>query len=75
MIKFKKLISEKVDITNEGYELNFLGKSYAKYLTSLDEDTLLVPDVEHNMQAENINSQNVYITVNNFDSAKHLIVV
>lgn len=71
--KFKKLLSEEVDITNEGYELNFLGKSYAKFLTSLDEDTLLVPDVDHNMQAENINSQNVYITGDNFDSAKHLL--
>ena len=61
------------DITNEGYELNFLGKSYAKYLTSLDEDTLLIPDEEHNKQDINRNSQNVYITGDNFDSMKHLL--
>lgn len=73
LVKFKELLSDKVDITNEGYELNFLGKSYAKYLTSLDADTLLVPDIEHNTQPENMNSQNVYITGDNFDSAKHLL--
>lgn len=71
--KFNEFISDKVDITKEGYELNFLGKSYAKYLTSLDADTLIVPDMEHNMRKENVNSQNVYITGDNFDSAKHLL--
>lgn len=73
LTKFKELLSDKVDVTDEGYELNFLGKSYAKYLTSLNEDTLLVPDIKHNMQAENMKSRNVYITGDNFDSAKHLL--
>lgn len=73
LLKFKELLSDSIDITNEGYELNFLGKSYAKYLTSLDEDTLLVPDEEHNKQDINVNSQNIYITGDNFDSMKHLL--
>lgn len=73
LLKFKELLSDNIDITNEGYELNFLGKSYAKYLTSLDEDTLLVPDEEHNKQDINRNSKNVYITGDNFDSMKHLL--
>ena len=72
-LKFKELLSDNIDITNEGYELNFLGKSYAKYLTSLDEDTLLIPDEEHNKQDINRNSQNVSITGDNFDSMKHLL--
>ena len=72
-LKFKELLSDNIDITNEGYELNFLGKSYAKYLTSLDEDTLLIPDEVHNKQDINRNSQNVYITGDNFDSMKHLL--
>ena len=72
-LKFKELLSDNIDITNEGSELNFLGKSYAKYLTSLDCDTLLVPDEEHNKQDINRNSQNVYITGDNFDSMKHLL--
>lgn len=29
-LKFKELLSDNIDITNEGYELNFLGKSYGK---------------------------------------------
>lgn len=28
LLKFKELLSDSIDITNEGYELNFLGKSY-----------------------------------------------
>ena len=72
-LKFKELLSDNIDITNEGYELNFLGKSYAKYLTSLDCDTLLVPEEENNKKDINRNSQNVYITGDNFDSMKHLL--
>ena len=72
-LKFKDLLSDNIDITNAGDEFKFLGKSYAKYLTSLDEDTLLIPDEEHNKQDINRNSQNVYITGDNFDSMKHLL--
>lgn len=74
LTKFEELLTaDKINFTHEGYELNFLGKNYAKYLTSLDVDTLLVPDMEHNMREENRNSRNVYITGDNFDSAKHLL--
>lgn len=73
LLRFKQLLADNIDITNEGYELNFLGKSYAKYLASLDPDTLLEPDDEHNLKPENINSQNVYISGDNFDSLKHIL--
>lgn len=33
IIKFQELIKDKVDITKEGYELNFLGKSYARKIS------------------------------------------
>lgn len=45
---FRNRIKENVTIQEEGYELNFLGKSYAKLLASLDTDTIIVPDSEHN---------------------------
>lgn len=73
LIRFKELLSDKVDITNEGYALNFLGKSYAKYLTSLEADTLLEPNDKHNELSENISSNNIYISGDNFDSLKHLL--
>lgn len=62
-----------VDITREGYELKFLGKSYAKYLTSTKTETVIVPDVEHNSLPENKNSENLYIVGDNLDALKHLL--
>lgn len=60
-------------IQEEGYELNFLGKSYAKLLASLDTDTIIVPDSEHNSLPENQESKNIYISGDNLDALKHLL--
>lgn len=66
---FEQLLKiEEVDIKKEGYSLDFLGKSYARYLASLDSETVIVPDEENNK----INSQNVYIVGDNLDALQHL---
>jgi adenine-specific DNA-methyltransferase len=71
--KFKKEINQDVDFTSEGYELNFLGKNYAKYIAdSIDTETVLVPNLEHNSKSINKNSENIYITGDNLDVLKHL---
>lgn len=62
-----------VDLTREGYELKFLGKSYAKYLTSTKTETVVVPDLEHNSKPENADSENLYIVGDNLDALKHLL--
>ncbi len=67
------LKSEEIDLTREGYELKFLGKSYAKYLTSTKTETVIVPDVEHNSLPKNKNSENLYIVGDNLDALKHLL--
>lgn len=64
---------EDVDLTREGYELNFLGKSYAKYLTSTKTETVVVPDLGHNSKPINADSENLYIVGDNLDALKHLI--
>lgn len=71
--KFKDLIKLDVDVTHEGYDLNFLGKNYAKLLASVDTTTVIQPDVEHNAKPENANSQNLYISGDNLDGLKHLL--
>jgi adenine specific DNA methylase Mod len=71
--KFKELIKTDVDVTHEGYDLNFLGKNYAKLLASVDTTTVIRPDVEHNAKPENTNSQNLYISGDNLDGLKHLL--
>src|SRR5699024_6589495 len=67
------LSSADVSMTREGYELKFLGKSYAKYLTSTRTETLVVPDVEHNAEATSAASENLYIVGDNLDALKHLL--
>lgn len=71
--RFKEYLSDKVTVTNEGYELRFLGKNYARLLASLDTTTVIVPDEEHNSKPENANSQNIYISGDNLDGLKHLL--
>ncbi len=71
--RFKEYLSDKLTIRNEGYELKFLGKNYARLLASVDTTTVIVPDEEHNKKPENKNSQNVYISGDNIDGLKHLL--
>ncbi len=71
--KFQSLISDKVDITKEGYDLNFLGKNYANLIASTETETVIQPDIEHNSKPENKDSQNIYISGDNLDALKHLL--
>ncbi|MBC3887984.1 site-specific DNA-methyltransferase [Acetobacterium paludosum] len=72
--RFSEMLqSEYVDVEKEGYELKFLGKSYAKYLTSTDTETVITPDEGHNSKEINKNSENVYIVGDNLDAIKHLL--
>ncbi|SFE16879.1 DNA methylase [Sharpea azabuensis] len=71
--RFKEYLSDKLTISNEGYELKFLGKNYARLLASIDTTTVIVPDEEHNVKPENMNSKNVYISGDNLDGLKQLL--
>ena len=62
-----------MQITKEGYELKFLGKSYAKYQAGLETETVIVPDLEHNSKPENKDSENLYIVGDNLDALQHLV--
>lgn len=67
------LQSNDVNLTKEGYELKFLGKSYAKYLTSTETEAVIVPDLKHNAEPKNRDSENLYIVGDNLDALKHLL--
>jgi adenine-specific DNA-methyltransferase len=71
--RFKEELKDKVDIVHEGYELKFLGKSYAKLLASMDTTTVIIPNTKHNNLPENANSENIYISGDNLDGLKHLL--
>ena len=75
-VDFEKLQAKfdgKVKIENEGYRLDFLGKSYARLLTALETTTVVKPDFEHNLKSENAKSRNVYLTADNLDALKQLV--
>lgn len=73
MERFKEMLRDEVDLKNDGYSLNFLGKDYANLIASVDTTTVVVPDVEHNSKPENKDSENVYISGDNLDALKHLL--
>lgn len=71
--RFKAEITDKTNVVQEGYEVKFLGKSYAKLLASTDTTTIIQPNEAHNCLPENSNSENIYISGDNLDGLKHLL--
>jgi len=71
--RFKDMMKDEVNISNEGYSLDFLGKDYANLIASIDTTTVIEPDFEHNAKPENKDSENVYISGDNLDALKHLL--
>lgn len=69
----EKLQQEEVEFHKEGYEMKFLGNSYARLQSSTETDTVITPDVEHNNLPENKDSENIYIVGDNLDALKHLL--
>ncbi|MFK3618715.1 DNA methyltransferase [Pasteurella multocida] len=64
--------SSGVDVSREAYSLNWLGKSYARYLRDCQPTTLLSEDQSHNRQPNNQHSQNLLIKGDNLEVLKHL---
>lgn len=73
IVRFQEYLKDKIEVTDEGYELRFLGKNYARMLASLDTTTVIVPDEAHNSLPENKESKNIYISGDNLDALKHLL--
>lgn len=71
--KFREAIKQQIDVTREGRSYDFLGKSYARMLSSLDTTTVIRPDIEHNTKPENAESENIYISGDNLDALHHLV--
>lgn len=68
----KAMTNEDVDFSHESYKLDFVGRSYAEYVTGLETETVIVPDAKHNNAPVNTDSENIYIVGDNLDALKHL---
>ncbi len=70
--ELNELAERDADEVKDGYQLRFIGKDYARLQASQKTETVLVPNVGHNQQAGNKDSQNIFITGDNLDALKHL---
>jgi len=71
--KFRQIMADNFTVINEGYSLQFLGKTYARYVSQLETETVIQPDVAHNKKSGNATSENIYISGDNLDALKHML--
>lgn len=70
--KFKNQLKENnVDELNDGYQLNFIGKDYARRQAGEIPKTVIVPDESQNT-GEGKNSDNLFFTGDNLEVLRHL---
>ncbi len=67
------ILKSDVKTTKESFEINFLGKAYAKMIAGIETETVIRPDQKHNNLEANKNSSNIMISGDNLDALKHLI--
>ena len=71
--KFKAALKDKnINELTSGYQLDFIGKDYAKKQTGEYPTTVIVPDNDHNQKEDNKNSQNLFFTGDNLEVLRHL---
>lgn len=70
--KFKSQLREyDIDELKDGYQLNFIGKDYARRQAGEMPTTVIVPDEKQN-QGEGKNSKNLFFTGDNLEVLRHL---
>ncbi|HEY4399996.1 MAG TPA: DNA methyltransferase [Lactobacillaceae bacterium] len=57
---------------NSGYQLDFIGKDYAKKQVGERPTTVIVPDNTHNAAEVNVQSENLFFTGDNLEVLRHL---
>lgn len=70
--KFKNQLKEKnINELSEGYQLDFIGKDYARRQAGEMPSTVIVPDEKQN-RGEGKNSKNLFFTGDNLEVLRHL---
>lgn len=71
--KFKVTLQEQnINELSSGYQLDFIGKNYAKKQSGERPTTVIVPDNAHNSKPENVSSKNIFLTGDNLEVLRHL---
>ena len=70
--KFKtQLADNNINELKDGYQLNFIGKNYARRQAGEIPDSVIVPDNKQNVE-EGKNSKNIFFTGDNIEVLRHL---
>lgn len=73
LVKFQNALKENnIHELSSGYQLDFIGKDYARKQVGEKSSTVIVPDIEHNNQPQNKNSKNLFLTGDNIEVLRHL---
>lgn len=74
MDKFKRSLAKESIQTelSSGYQLDFIGKNYAKRQTGELSETVVVPNIKHNEEMIHQNSRNLFFTGDNLEVLRHL---
>lgn len=71
--KFQQMLQDQnIEELTSGYQLDFIGKDYAKKQAGEFAKSVIVPDLEHNQREENKNSKNLFFTGDNLEVLRHL---
>lgn len=71
--KFSNALKEQnIEELSSGYQLDFIGKNYAKKQAGEMPTTVIVPDNDHNKKEENKDSNNLFFTGDNLEVLRHL---
>lgn len=68
----ERLRNHNINEITDGYTLNFVGKKYAELQTGKPTGTVVIPDMNHNREVNNAQSENIFLTGDNLDVLKHL---
>ena len=67
-----ELKDNNVNELSSGYQLDFIGKDYAKKQAGERPTTVIVPDIIHNTESKNKSSKNLFFTGDNLEVLRHL---
>lgn len=73
LAKFKRALDENnIEELSSGYQLDFIGRNYARKQAGERPTTVIVPDKTANEEPQNKNSKNLFLTGDNLEVLRHL---
>lgn len=73
IVKFQNALKERnIEELSNGYQIDFIGKDYAKKQSGEKPNTVIIPDIGHNILEDNKDSSNLFLTGDNLEVLRYL---